>query len=40
MLTEITEPFGVSKGMATALLTPAVLLLAWMVIRRIRKALH
>lgn len=36
----LVEPSGVSKGMATALLTPAVVLLVWWMVRRIRKKLH
>ncbi|SDJ44242.1 DUF3422 family protein [Aliiruegeria lutimaris] len=34
------EPLGMSKGLATALLTPAVVLLVFMMIRRIRKGMH
>jgi uncharacterized membrane-anchored protein len=33
----VTEHLGVSKGMATAIATPAVILLVWLAIRRIRK---
>ncbi len=36
----MTEPLGLSKGLVTALLTPAVMLLVWMLIRRIRKRMH
>ena len=32
-----TEALGVSKGMATALLTPMVMLAVWLLVRRIRK---
>ncbi|MCR9149001.1 MAG: DUF3422 domain-containing protein [Rhodobacteraceae bacterium] len=36
----LAEAAGVSKGMATALLTPPVLLAVWLLIRRIRDRLH
>ncbi len=32
----VTEPFGISKGMATAVLTPVVILIVWLMVRRIR----
>jgi len=35
----VTEPLGLSKGMATALLTPVVILLVWLMVRRIRNHL-
>lgn len=35
----LTEPLHVSKGMATAVLTPLVILLVWGMVRRIRKHL-
>lgn len=34
------EPLGVSRGTITALLTPPVVLLVWMVIRRIRRSVE
>ena len=36
----VAEPLGLSKGMMTAVLTPAVILLVWLMIRRIRRAMH
>ncbi|MDP4033767.1 MAG: DUF3422 domain-containing protein [Pseudorhodobacter sp.] len=33
----LTEPLGVSKGMATAILTPLVILVVWAMVRRIRR---
>lgn len=33
----LTEPLGVSKGMATAILTPLVILAVWAMVRRIRR---
>ncbi len=36
----VIEPIGVSKGLATAVLTPIVVLAVWMMVRRLRKALH
>jgi len=35
-----TEPLGISKGMATAALTPVVVLGVWLMIRRIRNAIE
>lgn len=35
----VTEPLGLSKGMATAILTPVVILGVWLMIRRIRNHL-
>ncbi|MDT8856180.1 DUF3422 domain-containing protein [Paracoccaceae bacterium Fryx2] len=32
----VTEPFGISKGLATAVLTPLVVLAVWITVRRIR----
>ncbi|MGB5559194.1 MAG: DUF3422 domain-containing protein [Paracoccaceae bacterium] len=32
-----TDPVGVSKGLATALLTPLVVLMVWLLVRRIRR---
>jgi len=34
------EPLGISKGLATAILTPAIVLLVWAMIRRLRKGFH
>jgi uncharacterized membrane-anchored protein len=36
----LLEPAGVSKGVATAILTPLVVLLVWAMIRRIRKGMN
>ena len=36
----LAEAWGMSKGMATALLTPPVLLGVWLLIRRIRRKMH
>jgi uncharacterized membrane-anchored protein len=36
----LTEPLGISKGMTTAILTPAVILAVWWMVRGIRKAMH
>lgn len=36
----VAEPLGLSKGLMTAFLTPAVILLVWLLIRRIRKGMH
>ncbi len=36
----LAEPLGVSKGMLTAILTPPVVILVWLVIRRIRAAVE
>lgn len=36
----LIEPIGISKGLATAVLTPLVVLLVWLMVRRIRRALH
>lgn len=33
----VTEPLGISKGLATAILTPVVVLLVWLMVRRIRQ---
>ena len=35
----IAEPFGLSSGLVTALLTPAVVLVVWLIVRRIRQHL-
>ncbi len=35
----LTEPLGISKGMATAILTPVVILIVWLMVRRIRNHL-
>jgi uncharacterized membrane-anchored protein len=35
-----TDPLGVSKGWTTAVLTPVVVALVWLMVRRIRTALH
>ncbi|MGP3697324.1 DUF3422 family protein [Rhodobacter sp. NSM] len=36
----LTEPFGISKGMATAVLTPVVVLVVWLALRRIQRKMH
>ncbi len=36
----VTEPLGLSQGLATALATPLVILFVWLMVRRIRKSLH
>jgi uncharacterized membrane-anchored protein len=36
----LVEPVGVSKGIATAVLTPLVVMLVWLMVRRIRKKMH
>ena len=36
----VTEGLGLSKGLTTALLTPAVMLAVWWAVRRIRGQLH
>ena len=36
----LLEPAGISKGLATALLTPLVVFLVWAMIRRIRKGMN
>ncbi|MCV2863673.1 DUF3422 family protein [Albidovulum sediminicola] len=36
----ISEPLGISKGMMTAALTPAVMVLVWLLVRRIRRSMH
>jgi uncharacterized membrane-anchored protein len=33
----LAEPFGLSRGIVTALLTPAVVLVVWLIVRRIRR---
>lgn len=35
-----TEPLGISKGLATAVLTPLVMLLVWLMVRRIHRKMH
>ncbi len=35
----LTEPLGISKGIATAVLTPLAVLLVWMLVRRIRRSM-
>jgi len=35
-----TDPLGVSKGMATAVLTPLVVLMVWLLVRRIRRSME
>ena len=35
-----TEPLGISKGLATAVLTPLVLALVWLLVRRIRRSME
>lgn len=36
----VTEHMGISKGMATAILTPLVIFLVWLGVRRVRNHLH
>ncbi|MCV2881367.1 DUF3422 family protein [Actibacterium sp. XHP0104] len=36
----LAEPLGLSKGLMTAIITPVVVLLVWMMVRRIRKGVH
>ncbi|MCV2869753.1 DUF3422 domain-containing protein [Defluviimonas sp. WL0002] len=36
----LTEPIGLSKGLVTAALTPVVMLLVWLLVRRIRRSMH
>ncbi|KCV83144.1 hypothetical protein ATO10_00245 [Actibacterium atlanticum] len=36
----VASPLGLSKGLLTALLTPVVVLVVWMMIRRIRQKMH
>jgi uncharacterized membrane-anchored protein len=36
----VSQPLGLSKGMLTALLTPAVVLLVWLAVRRIRRVVE
>ena len=36
----VTAHLGITKGMATAVLTPVVMLAMWLAIRRIRKTIH
>jgi uncharacterized membrane-anchored protein len=36
----LTEALGVSKGMATAVLTPVVILCVWLGLRRIKRGMH
>ncbi|MFN3824168.1 MAG: DUF3422 family protein [Pseudorhodobacter sp.] len=36
----LTEPMGLSKGLTMALLTPAVIGAVWLMVRRIRMAIH
>jgi len=36
----LVEPAGVSKGISTAVLTPIVVMLVWLMVRRIRKKMH
>jgi uncharacterized membrane-anchored protein len=36
----LTEPMGLSKGLTMALLTPLVIGGVWLMVRRIRKAMH
>jgi uncharacterized membrane-anchored protein len=35
-----TEPLGISKGLATAALTPLVILAVWLLVRRIRRSME
>ena len=40
-LTCISRPaLGISKGLATAVLTPLVLALVWLLVRRIRRSME
>ena len=36
----LTEPLGVTKGVATAILTPLVILGVWSMVRKIRDSIH
>ena len=36
----VLEPLGMSKGLATAILTPLVVLAVWLMIRRLRRGFH
>lgn len=36
----VSEPLGISKGMVTAILTPLVMLLVWVLVRQIRRRTH
>ena len=36
----LTEPLGISKGLATAVITPVVILAVWAMIRRIHHSMH
>ena len=40
MAAPFVEPLGLAKGVSTAILTPLVVLLVWLMVRRIRKSLH
>ncbi|KKK88058.1 hypothetical protein LCGC14_2746980, partial [marine sediment metagenome] len=40
MVYPLLDPLGISKGVGTALLTPLVILLVWLMVRRIRNAFH
>ncbi|EEW26451.1 DUF3422 family protein [Rhodobacter ferrooxidans] len=35
-----TEPFGISKGMATAILTPIIVLVVWLTVQRIKRRME
>lgn len=36
----LTEPLGITKGVATAILTPLVILGVWLMVRKIRDSIH
>ena len=36
----VLEPLGVSKGIASAILTPVVVVLVWLMVRRLRRKIH
>ncbi|MBT8426092.1 MAG: DUF3422 domain-containing protein, partial [Silicimonas sp.] len=36
----LTESAGIGKGATTAILTPVIILAVWLMVRRIRRALH
>lgn len=40
MLYPLIEPTGLSQGVGTALITPVVVLIVWLLVRRIRNSIH
>ncbi len=40
MIYPLVEPTGVSKGLGTAILTPVVVIIVWLLVRRIRNSIH